>query len=191
MSNRLLKYDMSKTDHLISPLKPVSLPLFSNFVNTNTIHPLTQVPNLRVILNSCFSYTPVNLWTSPIISCHHDRALICPLLINSAIIIPGPATEISDLNNWNRLEGVTQSETHRQEPLISSPQQHKNLEPKQKSATSLMSPNNGLLLIDWFIYSLWAVFFWFFVCLLIFYWLPDIVLFKSLTLCYFLGSLPD
>lgn len=137
MSNRLLKYDMSKTDHLISSLKPVSLPLFSNFVNTNTIHPLTQVPNLRVILNSCFSYTPVNLWTSPIISCHHDRALICPLLINSAIIIPGPATEISDLNNWNRLEGVTQSETHRQEPLISSPQQHKNLELKQKSATSL------------------------------------------------------
>lgn len=56
--------------------------------------------------------------------------------------------------------------------------------------SSLMSPNNGLLLIDWFIYSLWAVFFWFFVCLLIFYWLPDIVLFKSLTLCYFLGSLP-
>lgn len=92
MSNRLLKYDMSKTDHLISPLKPVSLPLFSNFVNTNTIHPLTQVPNLRVILNSCFSYTPVNLWTSPIISCHHDRALICPLLINSAIIIPGPVS---------------------------------------------------------------------------------------------------
>lgn len=122
-------------ENLIFPLKPAPLLLFPNAVQ-HTSHALTQVPNLRPTLNFSFFYSSEFVNKSHCF-CHHDRALKCPLLSVSTIITPVPATVTSNLDLCNSLGGVTQSKTHRQELLVSSPQQHKNLALKWNTTTSL------------------------------------------------------
>ena len=137
MSNKLLKYDISKTEHFISV--PSNLLLSHWFLTqwkNTTIHSHIQVPNLRAIFNFSFFYSSefanmshrfLPLWQN------HNM----PTLIISTIIIPVLTTVTCHLDLCNSLRGVNSNDTHRQELLVSSPWRHKNFVLKWKTTTSL------------------------------------------------------